>query len=211
MYKKILSLLFASTLLLVACGEEADVGPEEDTEDNTEETTELMTEDADEATSNEQQTDNIIEVELGRRTIVKKQYGINEAKESGPIKINIIDAQLSQFQPCEDMIDFFEFEGEDLAMVGIKMKVENKSKDTNTIYPDQGILVTDTGKEVDADLFVSDDLGGDFRGEVTKEGQVYFFFDGQAKDVSEVHYLINAAQNEDSDKLGEDIEFVIKF
>jgi len=213
----------ATALLLAACGaeEESTEEPETSEEIETEEveTEEVETEETAEQTSDteddsdgdtpEQQAGDVIEAEGGTRTIVATNYGINETKENGPFTVTLTNAQLSQFQPSEDMVDIFG--GEDLGMVTVQVEVENNSEDTNSIYPDQGIAVTDTGQQIDAELFFSDDVGGDFHGNVVKSGDVFFFFDGQAEDVSNVRYIVDSGSDENFERFGEDLEFSIDF
>lgn len=217
---KSLLLFGASALLLAACGDEVESTGEEATEEpevaevvddvEADETTE--TDDAEEVEdtdSPEQQAGDVIEADGGTRTIVATNYGIDEVQENGSFTVTVTNAQLSQFQPSEDMVDVFG--GEDLGMVTIQMNVANSSEDTNSIYPDQGIIVTDTGQQVNAEVFLSDQVGGDFYGNVTKSGDVFFFFDGQAEEISSVRYIIDSGHDENFETFGEDLEFLIEF
>ncbi len=70
--------------------------------------------------------------------------------------------------------------------VGVKMKVENTTSDKmyNT-YPDQATLVTSTGEQVEADMGLSDDLGGEIHEGVIKEGNLIFYLDrGKAEEIT---------------------------
>lgn len=204
--------------MLAACGtneessETENTAEEAETEEVADDTVnEAETEENDETDTDtpEQEAGDVIEADGGTRTIIATNYNINEEQENGPFTITVKNAQLSQFQPSEDMVDFFG--GEDLGMVTLQLEVVNNSEETNLIYPDQGTVVTDTGQQIDAELFLSDDLGGEFYGEVTKTGDVFFFFDGQAEEVSNIRYLINSGTDEDFESFGEDIEFSIDF
>lgn len=215
---KSLLLFGASALMLDACGtneessETENTAEEAETEEVADDTVnEAETEENDETDTDtpEQEAGDVIEADGGTRTIIATNYNINEEQENGPFTITVKNAQLSQFQPSEDMVDFFG--GEDLGMVTLQLEVVNNSEETNLIYPDQGTVVTDTGQQIDAELFLSDDLGGEFYGEVTKTGDVFFFFDGQAEEVSNIRYLINSGTDEDFESFGEDIEFSIDF
>ncbi len=215
---KSLLLFGASALMLAACGtneessENENTAEEAETEEVADDTVnEAETEENDETDTDtpEQEAGDVIEAEGGTRTVIATNYNIDEEQENGPFTITVKNAQLSQFQPSEDMVDFFG--GEDLGMVTLQLEVVNNSEETNLIYPDQGTVVTDTGQQIDAELFLSDDLGGEFYGEVTKTGDVFFFFDGQAEEVSNIRYLINSGTDEDFESFGEDIEFSIDF
>jgi hypothetical protein len=213
------SLLFgASALMLAACGtneessENGKTAEEAETEEVADDTVnETETDENDETDTDtpEQEVGDVIEADGGTRKIIARNYNIDEEQENGPFTVTVKNAQLSQFQPSEDMVDFFD--GEDLGMVTLQLEVVNNSDETNLIYPDQGTVVTDNGQQIDAELFLSDDLGGEFYGEVTKSGDVFFFFDGQAEEVSNIRYLTNSGTDEDFEPFGEDIEFSIDF
>lgn len=218
MKKKILALIFASTFLLSACGENAESTVENANADGViEDVNDAEDKEADEELDEvtelgdgpEQQVGDIIEAEAGIREILAVNYGIDESMESGPFTITVKNAQLSQFEPSEDMVDFFD--GESLGMVALEVEAVHNSEETNAIYPDQGILVTDTGHQIDADVFLSDDVGGDFYGKVKKSGDIFFFFDDDASDVKNVRFIVGSPYDENFDTVGEDIEFIIDF
>lgn len=75
-------------------------------------------------------------------------------------------------------------DGSTNSMVGLKFNIVNTTKETFTTYPDQAILVTSTGEQIDADMNLSDDLGGEIYEGVTKEGNVDFILkNGHAEDI----------------------------
>ncbi|MBM7600492.1 hypothetical protein JOC34_002883 [Virgibacillus halotolerans] len=68
--------------------------------------------------------------------------------------------------------------------IGVKFTIENTSDHKFTTYPDQATLVTSTGEQVEADMLISDDLGGDIHEGVIKEGDVLFYLErGEAESV----------------------------
>ncbi|GAK40791.1 hypothetical protein PUW24_21140 [Paenibacillus urinalis] len=68
--------------------------------------------------------------------------------------------------------------------VGIKMNIENTTDKIFTTYPDQAELITSTGEQVDANMWLSDNLGGEIEEGVIKEGNVIWFLDrGNAEDI----------------------------
>lgn len=72
--------------------------------------------------------------------------------------------------------------------VGFQIKVENTTTDKiYTTYPDQATLVTSTGEQVEADMMVSEDLGGDIHEGVIKQGDVIFYLDRGA--ASEIEWV----------------------
>ncbi|SFA69913.1 hypothetical protein [Clostridium frigidicarnis] len=76
--------------------------------------------------------------------------------------------------------------GNTSSAVGIKMKVTNTTKEKFTTYPDQAVLVTSTGEQIQTpNLWASDHLGGEIDEGVTKEGDIIWYLkkDGTAKDI----------------------------
>ncbi|MEK5036345.1 hypothetical protein MKY96_33485 [Paenibacillus sp. FSL R7-0302] len=68
--------------------------------------------------------------------------------------------------------------------VGVSFTIENTTKDTFTTYPDQAVLVTSTGEQVEADMHQSEIIGGEIYEGVTKKGGVIFFLkEGHVEDI----------------------------
>lgn len=151
----------------------------------------------------------IIENEEGQRTIVKTLDNLNESQKSGPFKITIRNVSLSQFKPVPEKV--LEYGGDDLGLIVIHLEVENTTAETAIIYPNQGTILTDTGKKVATHFSLSDSVGGKYQGRSAKAGKVYCFIVGEAADVSKVTYQIEAAHDEKVQPLGEDFEFVFHF
>lgn len=76
-----------------------------------------------------------------------------------------------------------EDENAKVSAVGVKFRVENTSDHMFTAYPDQAVLVTSTGEQIDMpDMWISDDVGGDIHEGVIKEGNVIWYLErGQAE------------------------------
>jgi hypothetical protein len=62
--------------------------------------------------------------------------------------------------------------------VGVKFKMENTTDGKFTFYPDQAVLVTSTGEQIDMpDMFVSDNIGGEIDKGVIKEGNIIWYLE----------------------------------
>lgn len=228
--KKVLMIGLASMLLLAACDDEAsdtdtDVESEE-VEENTPDDEEVIEEDiatdedepeddveeiaSDDENLPDQQVGDVIEGEGMSRTVISTNYGIDESIENGPFTVTLLNSQVSHLEiDDEEAAEYFD--GDDLVMVSLQIEVTNDSSDTNSIYPDQGTIVTNTGKQVDADIWMSDSVGGDFYGEVTKDGDVFFFFEGDPEDITNVRYIVSSGHDDDFESFGDDIEFSVDF
>lgn len=216
--KKIL-LTVALAFLLAACRSETEAT--EATTDSTEATevvtdaaTEVATEVAEEETETVNEDDavgRVEESEMGKRTIVRSMKEMNEVQESGPFEVTITDIQVSDFEPSEDYKSMFE-DKDKLSIVTIAVEIENKSTDTNAIYPDQGIVTTNTKEQKDVDLLLSDSVGGDYIGEVIKTGTIIALLDSPAEEIETIKYVISAPFSADTfENIGEKIIFEFDF
>ncbi|NOU82660.1 hypothetical protein GC101_27745 [Paenibacillus sp. LMG 31459] len=61
-------------------------------------------------------------------------------------------------------------EGSIKSAVGVNFIIENTTKETFTTHPDQAVLVTSTGEQIDADMSQSEDIGGEIYEGATKKG-----------------------------------------
>lgn len=216
--KKLL-IIGLSAIALVACeslAEEDSSTSETNTTEEVESTETSSSEETSESSENEtstgdetEQIGTVSESDIGTKTVNGINYDVAESLTTGPFTINVNKAQLSQFAVNTDYVEMLG--GEDLASVVIDLEVINDSEDTNAIYPDQGTIVTDTGAQVDAEVFLSDSVGGDFMGEVTKEGQVIFLWEGNSEEVSSIRYVVDGPYDEEFNSLGEELEFEIEF
>lgn len=85
--------------------------------------------------------------------------------------------------------------------VGMKFKMENTTDHKFETYPDQATLVTSTGEQVEADMFISDHLGGDIDKGVIKEGDVVFFLErGEAESIEWVKFEWTVTDSELEDQ-----------
>ena len=208
--KKFLILILISllTLGLVACGNSGN-GESKDASSKQQHSTESN------QTSNEDDSSNnnegeVTENEIGKITVVNKKKDINQTFQSGPVNLTINAIQTATLEPSESYKDMFDGK-EKLTIVTINMKTENTSDDTVGIYPNQAVLTTNTGEQVDADIWLSDDLGGDFYGKVSKEGDVIFQLDSPAEEISNMKLIIEGAHDTDYNSLSEQLHIDLSF
>ncbi|WP_200411957.1 hypothetical protein [Virgibacillus salexigens] len=211
--KKVYLLMLSLVLgfVLVACGEESS--------DN-ENTAESKENNSSEEQNNDESKDKentvsveegeTIDNEVGKFTIANKKKDMNEVIENGPMKLTITGIQSATLEPNGDYKAMFDNKDK-LTVVTVGMKTENTSEETVSFYPDQATLTTNAGDQVDADLMLSDDVGGDFYGQTKKEGEVIFQLDTPAADISDIKLIINGAHDENIDSLGEDIQLPLSF
>ena len=203
---KNLLLFGASALLLVACG---DGGSTEDTATDTDASTDEVGEVVETENDDSLSEGNSEETEYGTLTRVVSPFEVNETQSSGPFDVTVKKAQIGFIEPTEDYVELFG--GEEVTIVSLLVEAKNNSEDTNSIYPDQGTIVTNTGHQIDADMLFSGSVGGDFLGEVTKEDEVWFFLNEDPSEITNIRYFVDSGHDEDWDNFGENLEFSIDF
>lgn len=96
--------------------------------------------------------------------------------------------------------------------VGVKFRFENTTEGKFTTYPDQAVLVTSTGEQIEMpDMWVSDHLGGEIDKGVIKEGNVIWYLErGQAEAIEWIKLSWDAHVGGDTDWDGERKEYEIE-
>jgi hypothetical protein len=157
----------------------------------------------------ETQVGETVENEGGEFTLLGRNDKV-EPMQTGPIKLEIPQVNKTTGKLKGSMKEMFE---SDVAnYIQVDVKVENTTDETISFYPDQATITTNTGEQVNSELMMSDDVGGDFIGKIKKEGSVFFFLEkSKAEDIEWVRLLIDAPHNENLESLGEPIDIKVEF
>lgn len=153
--------------------------------------------------------------DVDKEGMVKKPvitaHDIEYMAESGPIQITVHSVQLANLTATTDDVASLLGIEKDVpgAVFSIKLTVENTSADDVGIYPDQSVIVTDTKEQVNSNIILNDQVGGDFLGQVIKDGQIYFICKNPADDIHHIQWRIDAAHDSNYYSLGEGI--IIEF
>lgn len=147
---------------------------------------------------------------IGEKEMVKSKEGFELIKESGPFEIKTTDIEVLNFNLLDEYKEDFENKDK-LTVITMAIEVENNSTDINSIYPLQGMLSVNTKEEVEADMMLSDEVGGEFLEGEIKTGKILFILDTESEEIDEISYVIEGAVDEDFNLIGEDIEFKIEF
>lgn len=117
----------------------------------------------------------------------------------GPASLTIKNMRIVDIIPEDDAADMLESENnERVRSIVVDMEAENLTDGDISFYPDQMTLTTDSGEQVDADIMLSDDVGGDFLGKVKKEGSVRFLLKDNEKDIKKVTLVIDPPSSTES-------------
>nr|WP_106780179.1 hypothetical protein [Lysinibacillus timonensis] len=209
MNKYILTLALLLSLGLAACtgGEET---TNESTDNTTNEETAKNTPSPDEEAEQEEEVstdENVQESELGTLTVNYKKEDLGISHEAGPMNLTLNAVQVATLEVSEDYKESFENE-DVVTVVTINMTAANSSDQTISFYPDQATLVTDTGQQVDADLWYSGDVGGDFLGAVTMEDDVVWVLKHD-EDIKNLTVHISGPFDENYESISEDFSLDI--
>lgn len=190
-----------AALLLAGCAEEST-----DTK-KSEPTTAAKTEKKEEVKPKEKEVaakeePKVEKSEVGEKTahFTNKSLGIKE--KLGPINLSIDKIQTSRLKVSDAFKPTFGDQDEVTTIV-INMTLENTSDDTISVYPEQATLTTNTGEQIEAELFLSDQIGGEFIGKVKKSGNILFVAKSQPKDITSIKYILDGPHDQELNSLAD--------
>jgi len=140
--------------------------------------------------------------EFGRMELVKVK-AVDETYTTGPFNINVTKVSVVDFQPIDSVKPVVD-NRDRATLVSIAMEVENTSSETLSIYPDQGTIVVGQEQRT-ANMFLSEQVGGDYIGEVVKEGTVLFLLNAEPENVSSIKYVVNPPNNGQLASVGDEL------
>ncbi|WP_078577055.1 DUF4352 domain-containing protein [Salipaludibacillus agaradhaerens] len=148
-------------------------------------------------------------LEPGTFTTIKKE-DIDFTETSGDMDITINSIEVAEFIYNEEFYGYYDGPTEATAII-FDLSIENTSDDDLIINPAQSTITTNTGNQIDASFDFTDTsfMNGEFFGNVTKNGKVYFLTDKIDDDINSVRWIMNGVTNEDYRELGEKIDLDI--
>ncbi|WP_243549291.1 hypothetical protein [Priestia megaterium] len=115
----------------------------------------------------------------------------------GPVNLYIDNMTVTDIKPNEDIKSMFNDQDEVRGVV-VTMRVENTADQDITFDPNQSILVTDSGEQIESEMMMMGDAGGDFMGKVKKEGQTWWLIKDNTKDIKNIKMIISPPYYTDS-------------
>lgn len=208
----IITLLLTLSLTLFACGKKEEPQKEAQ-EPQTQESTESAetkeeTETPQETPAEETATAGEWVEEDGAKRRTVKDINFDQTFTTGPFNITIERVQAIDIITNDEMKSMFDGKDE-ITSIAMSVKVENTSDDELNFYPDQSKLTTDTKEQIDAETFLSDSVGGEFKGQIIKEGTIIFVANSKAEDINKLTLFIDGPSNQDFDRVGEDLKIDI--
>lgn len=195
-------LIILSALLLVGCGGNKTKQPQ-DTE-KTKEQTDLSDDKKDDVTTKESDTPSgeWESSDMGDNRVVAKK-DINETYQTGAFKITVNAVQIMEIKPENEMRSFID---KDIAtVITINLTAENTSDEFLNIYPDQSEITTNTKEQITPELLLTDDVGGEFKGKVIKEGNIIYVSDSKPEDIKNIKMYIEGPTDSEFSTVGADL------
>ena len=150
-----------------------------------------------------------VDTEFGNQIIEYEKRGTIEEKKSGDVELDITDINVGKLEVNDEYKSDFDNK-EEVTLVTIGMKAENKGKDKVSFYADQAVLTTNKGEQAEANLMVSEDVGGEFKEKDKKEGKVYYEVESKPEEIEKITLDVNGVSNKEFESLGEDITVEIE-
>lgn len=104
-------------------------------------------------------------------------------------------------------------EADTQTVLALNMTVENTTDDTLAFYPDQSTLIVGN-QQVEAHFFLSEQVGGDFIGNVVKDGVVMYetsLSKDEVEALGEVRYVVDGPHDEDFERVGDDVDVTLSW
>lgn len=144
----------------------------------------------------------------GTTTLIGKK-DVGQTLKSGPMQLTLGAVQILDMKPLGDLKKLLG-NVDQTVLVSVSMRAQNTTDDTVSFYPDQAVLTTSTGEQIEnAELFLSDHVGGDFIGKVSKEGKVIYQLKKPADNLQWVRLVINGASNKDFKTIGDKVDIKV--
>ncbi|KXJ36484.1 hypothetical protein M8C22_11580 [Bacillus spizizenii] len=108
----------------------------------------------------------------------------------GSMNLYIAGVDILEIKPDDDAKSLYFNDQDKVRAVVLNMKAENTSSKDVTFNPNQAVIVTDTGEQLESQMGLMGDVGGDFLGKVNKEGQTFWLLKDNTANISSLKVII---------------------
>jgi hypothetical protein len=127
-----------------------------------------------------------------------KVFPVDIDISSGPMKMHISKITL------DPAFRLSSFDAPTNAVI-FTVETENTSPDTISWYPDQGKIVLNTKEQVEyGNSF--DGVGGEYIGNVKKDGTIVFRIKSKINDISSIKYIVDGPYDSNFERVGDNVE-----
>lgn len=131
---------------------------------------------------------------------------VNIIENQGPFMIEIKSIKIATFKPYKKYIHVFGNKKK-YTLISLDLYIKNNSDTLGYIYPDQGVITTNSKEQVEADMTLSGKVGGEFNKYGERYGTIVFLLNSSPKKINKFSLTIDAPNNTDLDPLGESFTF----
>ena len=142
------------------------------------------------------------------KTVFLTNRNIGYVGQSGPIKYEVQGIQIAAIKPTtSDAASMLGLnKDQEATLVAIQLSVENTSSEDVSFYPHMSTIVTSSKEQVESDWIMSDSVGGDFFGNVNKQGQIFWICKNtQADKLTHIQWRMDGPSNSSFDRVGDNI------
>ncbi|MCE7794791.1 DUF4352 domain-containing protein [Salipaludibacillus sp. CUR1] len=147
-----------------------------------------------------------IETESGTYTLHAREDNV-ENMETGPIHLEVDQVTTASGEPDDEVQEATD--QDHLNYVQVDLKVENNGDEEILFYSGQATLTTNTGEQLEPDLWLSDHIEGDMEAGTSNSGSFFYILENSdAEEIESIQLSWNAPLDveEDWEEEGEDIE-----
>ncbi|SDW12225.1 hypothetical protein SAMN05421781_0519 [Marinococcus luteus] len=159
----------------------------------------------------ENQEGDTVENEAGTFEVVKR---VDDAAsvETGPINLDIDEAKVIQGELNSEYQEILERESAEISYIQFDLTAENTEEAPVDFYATEGTITTNTGEQLESDMFFGEPIDGMFLDAVTQTGNsIYILENSTAEEIESATLRIGAPVNEDFEDVGESVEEEIDF
>ncbi|MDQ0927640.1 hypothetical protein QFZ25_001700 [Bacillus atrophaeus] len=129
----------------------------------------------------------------------------------GSMNLYIAGVDILEIKPDDDAKLLYFNDQDKVRAVVLNMKAENISSKDVTFNPNQAVIVTDTGEQLESQMGLMGDVGGDFLGKVNKEGQTFWLLKDNTANISSLKVIIPPSHDaHNNDKLSDEKRIDLK-
>lgn len=110
----------------------------------------------------------------------------------GSAELDIENLMIFEIEPDEDGKQLYFDDKDKVVAVSIEMTARNTKDEDIEFHPNQSILVTDTGEQVEPDIMMMGEVGGEFLGKVEKDGETWWVLDKEDTNIKNVKMIISS-------------------
>ncbi|WP_078592997.1 hypothetical protein [Evansella clarkii] len=150
-----------------------------------------------------------IENEAGVFTLHSRADDIDSI-ETGPIVLEIEQVLAASGTLSEEMAQVME--ADEVEYIQVDITVENTAEEDFTFFAGSGTMQTDTGEQLDGDMWLSEHIEELLMAGTTQSASFYYILENSsAEDVEAVRLIWEAPVNVDYEEVGEEPEIEVEF